>query len=201
MPRLPLFLAEHPVLDVDVLLSDAPKDLIEGGIDVALRLGELADSAMTARKIGQSQRRVIGSPAYFAAMGVPQTPADLAEHQAVVYDQPGGGTAWTFRRGAVEMSVSVEGRVRVSAAEGVREGAFAGLGLAIASDWMFAPELKSGAVKVVLADCLLPPHDLWAVFPTGRQASAKARVFASFIEHQLADEAVRPAEVLRKLAT
>jgi DNA-binding transcriptional LysR family regulator len=99
------------------------------------------------------------------------------------------------------MSVSVEGRVRVSAAEGVREGVFAGLGLAIASDWMFAPELKSGAVKVVLADWLLPPHDLWAVFPTGRQASAKARVFASFIEHQLADEAVRPAEALRKLAT
>jgi len=201
MPRLPLFLAEHPVLDVDVLLSDAPKDLIEGGIDVALRLGELADSAMTARKIGQSQRRVIGSPAYFAAMGIPQTPADLAEHQAVVYDQPGGGTAWTFRRGAVEMSVSVEGRVRVSAAEGVREGVFAGLGLAIASDWMFAPELKSGALKVVLADWLLPPHDLWAVFPTGRQASAKARVFASFIEHQLADEAAPPAEALKKLAT
>jgi DNA-binding transcriptional LysR family regulator len=77
IPRLPLFLAEHPALDVDVLLSDAPKDLIEGGIDVALRLGELTDSSMTAHKIGQSQRRVIGSPTYFEAMGVPQTPADL----------------------------------------------------------------------------------------------------------------------------
>jgi DNA-binding transcriptional LysR family regulator len=106
-------LAEHPALDVDVLLSDAPKDLIEGGIDVALRLGELTDSSMTARKIGQSQRRVIGSPTYFEAMGVPQTPADLAKHQAVFYDQPAGGTAWTFRRGTVEMSVTIEGRVRV----------------------------------------------------------------------------------------
>jgi DNA-binding transcriptional LysR family regulator len=74
-------------------------------------------------------------------------------------------------------------------AEGVREGVFAGLGLAIASEWMFAPELKSGAVRVILEDWLLPPHDLWAVFPTGRQASTKARVFASFIEHQLAGEA------------
>jgi DNA-binding transcriptional LysR family regulator len=193
IPRLPLFLAEHPALDVDVLLSDAPKDLIEGGIDVALRLGD--DSSMTARKIGQSPRRVIGSPAYFEEMGVPQTPADLAKHQAVVYDQPGGGTAWTFRRGTVEMSVSIEGRVRVSAAEGVREGVFAGLGFAIASEWMFAPELKSGAVKVVLDDWLLPPHDLWAVFPTGRQASTKARVFASFIENQLPSDAAWPSQI------
>jgi len=121
-------------------------------------------------------------------MGIPRTPADLAKHQAVVYDQGGGGTAWTFRRGGAKVSVIVDGRVRVSAAEGVREGVFAGLGLAIASDWMFAPELKSGAVKSVLDDWLLPPIDLWTVFPTGRQVSAKARAFASFIEKQLSSE-------------
>src|SRR6266446_6593277 len=188
MPWLSAFLAEHPALDVDVLLSDANKNLIEEAIDVALRLGQLADSSFTARKIGQSQRRVIGSPAYFKTMSVPKTPADLAKHRAVVYDQPAGGTAWTFRRGTTEMSVILEGRVRVSAAEGVREGVFAGLGLAIASEWMFAPELKSGAVKVVLDDWLLPPHDLWAVFP-GRQPSTKARVFANYIESQIAGTA------------
>jgi DNA-binding transcriptional LysR family regulator len=187
IPRLPLFLAEHPALDVDVLLSDANKDLIEAGIDVALRMGELADSALTARKIGQSQRRVIGSPAYFETMGAPQTPADLAKHQTVVYDQPGGGTTWTFRRGNAETSITVEGRVRVSAAEGVREGVFAGLGLAIASEWMFSPELKSGAVKTVLDDWLLPPIDLWTVFPTGRQVSAKARAFTSYIEKEISN--------------
>jgi DNA-binding transcriptional LysR family regulator len=192
IPHLPLFLAEHPGLDVDVFLTDANKDLIEAGIDVALRMGELADSSLTARKIGQSQRRVIGAPAYFETMGVPQTPADLAQHQAVVYDQPEGGTAWTFRRGAAEITVTVEGRVRVSAAEGVREGVFAGLGLTIASEWMFAPELKSGAVKSVLDDWLLPPVDLWVVFPTGRQASAKARAFASYIETQMSNAKAVP---------
>jgi hypothetical protein len=72
---------------------------------------------------------------------------------------------------------------------------FAGLGLAIASEWMFAPELKSGAVKVVLEDWLLPPHDLWAVFPTGRQASTKARVFANFIENQLPSGAAWPSQI------
>jgi DNA-binding transcriptional LysR family regulator len=175
IPRLPVFLAEHPALDLDVVLNDRNIDLIEAGIDVALRMGQLTDSWLTARKIGQSQRRVIGSPSYFEAMGVPQTPADLVRHQAVVYEQDAGGTAWTFRRGAAETSVTIDGRVRVSAAEGVREGVFAGLGLAIASEWMFAPELKSGAVRAVLEDWSLPPIDLWVAFPAGRRAGAKAR--------------------------
>jgi DNA-binding transcriptional LysR family regulator len=185
IPRLPVFLAEHPALDLDVVLNDRNIDLIEAGIDVALRMGQLTDSSLTARKIGQSQRRVIGSPAYFEAMGVPQTPADLVRHQAVVYEQDAGGTAWTFRRGAAETSVTIDGRVRVSAAEGVREGVFAGLGLAIASEWMFAPELKSGAVGAVLEDWSLPPMDLWVAFPAGRWVGAKARAFASFMESQL----------------
>src|SRR5260370_2996399 len=111
MPWLPAFLAEHPALDVDVLLSDANKNLIEEAIDVALRLGQLADSSFTARKIGQSQRRVIGSPAYFKTMSVPQTPADLAKHRAVVYDQPAGRTALTFPPGTPHMCVISSCRV------------------------------------------------------------------------------------------
>jgi DNA-binding transcriptional LysR family regulator len=185
MPRLPIFLAEHPALDVDLVLDDRSIDLVKAGIDVALLTGLLAVSSLTARKIGHSPRRVVGSPAYFEAMGGPQTPADLVMHQAVVYAQPTGGTQWTFRRGSSESTVTVDGRVRVSAAEGVREGVFAGLGLAIASEWMFAPELACGAVKSVLDDWSLPQIDLWAVFPTGRQASAKARAFATYIENQL----------------
>jgi DNA-binding transcriptional LysR family regulator len=196
IPRLPLFLSEHPALDIDVVLDDRQIDLIEEGVDVALRMGELADSALTARKIAQNPRRVIGSPAYFAAMGVPQTPADLVKHQAVVYEQRLGGTEWTFRRGLAEISVTLDGRLRVSAAEGVREGVFAGLGLAIASEWAF-PELKSGAVRSVLDDWLLPPLDLWTVFPTGRQPSAKARAFASFIEQQIATGEPRPSHRLK----
>jgi DNA-binding transcriptional LysR family regulator len=81
--------------------------------------------------------------------------------------------------------VTLAGRVHVTAAEGVREAVFAGLGFAIASEWMFAPELKSGAVVSVLNDWSLPLVELWALFPAGRQASAKARAFASFIEAEI----------------
>ena len=152
---------------------------------MALLIGRLADSAATARKIGQCQRRVIGTPAYFAARGVPQTPADLLAHHAIVYEQRDGGASWSFRQGTSETTVTVSGRLRVSAGEGILEGVLAGLGFAIGSEWLFTPELKSGAVISVLEDWSLPAVDLWAVFPTGRQASAKARAFASFIESQM----------------
>lgn len=185
MPRLSVFLAEHPSLDIEVVLEDRDIDLVAAGIDVALRIGRLPDSAATARKIGECQRHVIGTPAYFAARGVPQTPADLLAHQAVVYEQRDGGATWVFRQGTSETTVTLNGRVRVSAGEGVREAVLAGLGFAIGSDWLFAPELKSGAVTAVLADWLLPAVDLWAVFPAGRRANAKARAFASFVRSQM----------------
>jgi DNA-binding transcriptional LysR family regulator len=186
VPRLPLFLAKNPGLEIEVVLDDRNIDLVEAGIDIALRMGTLDDSGLTARKIAQSRRVVVGSPEYLKHAGEPKAPADLIDHQVVIYDQHGGGALWAFRRGADEVAVSVRGRVRVTAAEGVREAVFAGLGLAVASEWMFAPELRSGTVKPVLQDWELPAIDLWAVFPTGRRASAKARAFANFIEAQLA---------------
>jgi DNA-binding transcriptional LysR family regulator len=116
-------------------------------------------------------------------------PLDLVTHQAIVYDVGGGGTGWTFRKGSTESFANLTGRLRVTAAEGVREAVLSGLGLAVASEWMF-PELKNGGVVAVLQDWTLPPMELWAVFPTGRTASAKARAFVTFIEAALnADDA------------
>ena len=187
MPHLPVFLSEHPALDVDVILDDGDVDPVEAGVDVALRLGNLADSALTGRKVGQSRALVVGARAYFETHGVPQTPAELAAHQAIIYEhRRAGGAIWTFRHGTTEMTVHVSGRLRVTAAEGVREGVLAGLGLSIGgSEWLFAPELKSGQVLSILEDWSLPSVNLWAIFPTGRQASAKARAFARFIEQQI----------------
>lgn len=186
VPRLPRFLAMHPDLEIEVFLDDRNLDLVEAGIDVALRMGDLQDSSLTARKIGQSPRVVVGAPSYFEAAGEPATPAELVAHQAVIYDQRGGGAIWAFTQGTAESAVTIKGRVRLTAAEGVREAVFAGMGLAVASEWMFAPEVASGRVRRVLQDWQLPAIDLWAVFPTGRNASTKARAFASFIEQELA---------------
>jgi DNA-binding transcriptional LysR family regulator len=185
VPHLPKFLAAHPGLNMDVVLDDRAIDLVEEGIDVALRMGTLGDSALTARKLATGPRHVLGTPAYFARHGVPATPAELAQHAAVIYTQASGGDAWGFPWGTTEVSVTVSGPLRVSAAEGVRAGVLADMGLTVASAWMFSAELASGAVRVVLADWSLPPIDLWAVYPTGRMPSSKARTFAAFVEAEL----------------
>lgn len=185
VPRLPRFMELHPALDVEVFLDDNNVDLIEAGIDVALRMGDLRASSLTARKIGEGRRVVLAAPRYLERNGEPMAPTDLINHEAVIYDQGGGGTVWPFVRDGVEELVTIKGRMRSNAAEAVREGVFAGLGLAVASEWMFRPELESGQVRRVLADWTLPPVGLWVIFPSGRNVSMKARAFVTFIEQQM----------------
>jgi DNA-binding transcriptional LysR family regulator len=181
IPLLPQFLAQHADLNLEVVLDDRQVDLVQEGIDLGLRMGKMLDSALTVRRIGRCKRLVLGTPAYFERAGTPATPADLSKHQAVVYLQ-GEGSVWSFRRNSSETAIKVQSRLKVTAAEGVRAAVLAHAGLTISSEWMFTPELRSGAVRAVLSEWTLPPLDLWAVFPTGRGATAKARAFVDFFE-------------------
>lgn len=179
-PKLGDFLDAHPKLSLEFVMDDRSVDLVAESIDVALRLGALADSTLTARKLAESDRVVVASPTYLARAGAPKRPADFLQHQAIVYAQAAGGEEWRFKQGSAETSVRVPTRLSVSAAEGVREAVLAGLGLAIASRWMFARELEGGAVIEVLTGWTLPRMDLWAVYPAGRLPTAKARAFADW---------------------
>ncbi len=187
VPAMKNFLAMHPDLVIEIVLDDRNIDLLEAGVDVALRMGTLDDSTMTARKISESRRFVVGTPAYFSAAGIPTQPKDLLDHQAIVYEQRGGGSVWTFKRDDEEVVVAVSGRIALNAAEGVRAAVLSDMGLAIASEWMFVPELRSGEVQVVLGEWTLPTIELWAVYPTGRMASIKARAFVAYVEEILAE--------------
>jgi DNA-binding transcriptional LysR family regulator len=182
VPRLPQFLEEHPDLELELVLDDRYIDLVDEGIDLALRVGVLADSNMTARKIAEGRRRVMATPRYFERYGIPKAPADLLAHRAVIYTRDSGGEDWKFRKGTAEVSVKMQARLKITATEGVRSAVFADMGLAIVSEWAFAPELKSGAVMSVMDDWMLPTNTLWAVYPTGRMASTKARLFVAFVE-------------------
>ncbi|MFJ3486051.1 LysR family transcriptional regulator [Pseudomonas sp. NPDC090202] len=189
VPRLPEFLDKHPELDLELILDDRNIDLVAEGIDLALRMGELPDSSMTARRIGEARRRVLATPRYLARYGTPTTPSDLLSHRAVIYSRDlGGGEHWTFKKETVEQSVKLEGRVTISATEGLRAAVFSSLGIAVASEWAFSPELRSGTVVSVMDDWYLPTIALSALYPTGRMASSKARHFATFVEECLAPE-------------
>ena len=182
VPKLGSFLDAHPKVQLELLMDDRVVDLVAESIDVALRMGVLTDSALKARKLAQAERLVLASPSYLARRGVPHTPADLLEHDGVIYGQSSGGQEWLFRRGTSETSVYFRTRLKLSAAEGVREAVLAGQGFAIASRWMFAPELKSGEVVSILDEWTLPVIDLWVIYPSGRLTSAKARAFIKWFE-------------------
>jgi len=188
IPNLSAFLAEHPDLDIELVLDDRHLDLVNEGIDVSLRMGAMPDSNMTARRIAEGRRIVVATPAYLKRQGTPKSPGDLVSHQAVIYTPGGGGepwTSWTFRKATAEVSVVLRGRLKVTAAEGIREAVNSDLGLAVSSEWNFSPELRSGKVVEILQDWALPLTNLSAVYPTGRLASTKARLFVSFVEQYM----------------
>lgn len=182
VPRIETFLAAHPNIRLDLIMDDRFVDLLEESIDLAIRGGELSDSSLTARKLASCDRHVVASPAYLARMGTPSTPADLLAHTAIVYAQGLIAEEWRFRRATSDTSVRVPTRLSVSAAEGVREAVIAGLGLAITPRWLMEPELADGSVVPVLTEWKLPTVDLWALYPSGRLPTAKARAFVNWFE-------------------
>jgi DNA-binding transcriptional LysR family regulator len=189
---LSAFLAEHPNLDIELVLDDRNVDLVNEGIDVALRMGAMPDSNMTTRRIAEGRRIVVATPAYLQRHGTPTSPGALIGHQAVIYTRGGGGESWTFRQADAEVSVVLQGRLKVSAAEGLREAVNCGLGLAVAAEWAFSRELRSGKIVALLADWALPAINLSAVYPTGRLASTKARAFVSFVERFMGLNSLSP---------
>lgn len=191
VPRLGAFLDAHPRLQLELVMDDRVIDLVAENIDAALRLGRMSDSSLRARKMAQAERYVVASPAYLAKRGVPSNPADLLEHDGIVYGQSSGGQEWSFRRGTSETSIRLRTRLTLSAAEGVREAVLAGQGFAITSRWMFAPEIASGAVVPVLREWTLPPMELWIIYPSGKLTSTKARAFVKWFETAMGEPGER----------
>lgn len=187
IPKLPAFMERHPHLSLDLLLDDGNIGLVEEGAEVALRMGKLADSNLVARKIGQCRRIVIATPNYLKKYGIPQQPSDLTEHAAIVLSRGEGGDHIVFTKDDTATEVVLQPKLRISALEGLRAAALAGLGVAVASEWILQDELDNGQVVEVLKDWSMQPLDLWVVLTSGaRHASPKARAFIAFIEEQLA---------------
>jgi DNA-binding transcriptional LysR family regulator len=187
IPHLSAFLAEHPDLEIELVLDDRHLDLVNEGIDIALRMGAMPDSNMTARRIAEGRRIVVATPAYLERHGTPTSPGELISHQAVIYVRGvESWKSWTFRKATAEVSVVLQGRLKVTAAEGVREAVNCDMALGVSSEWNFSPELRSGKVVAILDDWALPPTNLSAVYPAGRLASTKARAFVSFVERFMA---------------
>ncbi|MBS0241468.1 MAG: LysR family transcriptional regulator [Proteobacteria bacterium] len=185
VPRLSRFLGRYPDVSIDLTMSDNFVDLVEQGIDLAIRVGEITDQSLVARKIGTVRRLTVASPAYLKVRGTPRAPEDLKRHDCIVYTRLATGNRWHFESKDGPLSVSVGGRFRVDNSEAVREGVLSGLGIAVIPAFAFSGDVTSGAVKVLLKAYepkLLP---LNAVYPSRRYVPLRVRVMIDFLAHEL----------------
>lgn len=181
VPLVPAFHARYPDVEVETLVSDRFVDLVEEGIDLAVRIGELADSALVARRVATTRRVAVASPAYLAERGAPAGPHDLDRHACIAFVFQRQVRPWTFRRGGDVVEHRPKGILRTNDAEHVRVAALAGLGLAQAPHWLFSSDLADGSLVEVLTDWSGDRTPIHAVHPGGRRAPGKLRAFVDFL--------------------
>jgi DNA-binding transcriptional LysR family regulator len=190
MPLVRSFQALHPGVKVDLQLHDGFIDLIEQGIDIAVRIGEQPDSSLVARRIGTLRRSVVARRGYFEAMGLarPHEPADLQQHNCIVYSELRAGPVWALEAGpgadvpaGTRASVRVAGSLRTNSGEAVREAVLAGMGLAYAPHWLLEAELASGEVEPVMPHWRGQALPMQLVSPPQRRLSGKVRAFGDHL--------------------
>jgi DNA-binding transcriptional LysR family regulator len=183
VPLVLEFMATHPQVRVDLSFEDRYADLVAQGIDVALRLGKLADSSLGARYLGVNPWLLVASPAYLQRHGTPARPAELERHQALIYSSVQGNDVWRLRcAGRPPETVAVSGALRSNNLSAVLAAARADLGIA-ALPWYVAEEsLRGGAVVQVLPGCDLPEQEIHAVYPSPRLVPAKVQAFIGFLQ-------------------
>ena len=181
------FMAGHPEITVDLDLSDRQVDLVGEGIDIAVRIGRLADSSLVARKLADMRMVVCAAPAFLRRHGPPRAPEDLAAMPGLIYAGSERGDIWRFRApDGREGSVQVPVRLRANNGEMVREAAIAGLGVAIEPSFIVHAALERGELVPVLADHDWPGVAIHVVYPETRHLSARARAFMQALRAAIA---------------
>jgi LysR family transcriptional regulator for bpeEF and oprC len=193
VPLLPAFHAKYPDIVVDIVVSDRYVDMVEEGVDVALRIGELSDSGLIARMIGSSPRSTFATADYLRRAGEPANPQELDQHQCIAFTFQRRIREWTFNTPTGRIVYRPRGPVRANDAENVRAAVLAGMGIGQTPRWLFSAELQSGAVKEILTDYPSDRAPIHAVFPAAKRPSARLRAFVDFLVYAFAaDPCLRP---------
>jgi len=187
-PLLPPFMLRNPELRVDVNFNDSFVDLIEEGCDLAVRIGQLPDSSLVARKLAETKSVICAAPSYWDRNGRPSHPAELADHDCFAYSYLATGNEWRLQGPEGPVSVRVSGSLGANNGDVLRQAAVAGLGVVAMPVFMACDDLRSGRLEPVLRDWEPPTRGIHAVYPHNRHLSAKVR---AFIDHLV--DALDPA--------
>jgi len=187
LPVIAEFLARWPEIDVRLVLADRNLHLIDDHVDIAVRIGALADSTLVSTRVGAVRRVVCGSPAYFAAHGAPQRPEDLAALSAVTFDQLSSSEHWSFRdpKSKRETRVVVRSRLSVNTAEAAIDGAAAGLGVTRVLSYQAAQPVLGGKIQIVLADYEPAPSPVSLIHAGQGLMPLKVRMLLDFAAPRL----------------
>ena len=188
-PRMPAFLERHPTVDIELAMSDAFVDLVEAGLDLAIRVGDLADPTLIARRIGTTRRVTVASSAYLTRRDRPSVPSDLARHDCIIYTRLATGNRWHFAGRDGPIVVDVSGRFRADNSEAVREAVLGGAGIAVVPTWLFPDEIEDGHVTILLEQFEPRQLPIHVVYPSRRQLPAKVR---AMIDYLAADFGISP---------
>jgi DNA-binding transcriptional LysR family regulator len=185
VPALVEFMRRHRALAVELTLEDHYVNLIEEGIDLAIRIGHPGESGLIARKLAPVPQVVCGAPAYFERRGRPASPADLVNHEWVLYSLLSPPDRFTFVKEGSRLPVRVAGRLRANGGPAIREALLAGQGITLIPRFYVEEDLDRGRLEVVLAEYEVKPSSLYAVFPH-RDPSSKVRLFVDALSRHLA---------------
>lgn len=182
-PAVAAFHARYPAVKVVMSVSDRLADIVDQGLDVAIRIGPLEESSLIARKVGESRRLVCAGPSYLKRAGRPLRPDELTDHACLTFRGHPGGNPWRFRDGEATTEVRATGPFFADNGEVLVAAACAGLGLVLAPEWLVGEEIGRGRLVEVLADH--PPDPaatpLHAVYPPGPYIAPKVRAFVDFL--------------------
>ena len=181
-PLIPGFLARYPDLRLELTLSESIVNLIEEEVDVAVRIGQLPDSSLIARKLGTARRIVVASPAYLKRHGTPQTPDDLKDHNCLRLSKATSLNQWEFRGPKGTRRIEVGGNFEANSGIALHRAAIAGIGLIRVGNFTVAADVRTGRLVPVLADHEPPSEtNIYAVYPHNRHLSPKVRAFVDLL--------------------
>jgi DNA-binding transcriptional LysR family regulator len=180
-PVMSAYLKRYPEVSGELRLADRMINLVEDGVDLAVRIGHLADSSLVARRVGEMRRIVVASRAYLKQHGEPETPQAIASHQTIQFGAMAAAPAWHFVEDGREVSVTCSPRLTTNSADAAIQYAGEGGGLTRVLAYQAAEAIKAGRLRIVLQPFEQPPLPIHIVYPTSRLLSAKVRAFIDLV--------------------
>ncbi len=180
-PRMAALLGRYPDLSVDLAMSDEVQDMVQEGLDLAVRIGTVSDAALVVRRVGTTATVAVAAPAYLEAQGEPAHPAELSRHSCILFTRSSDPESWTFTGPDGPLAVTVRGRLRTSAIDAVMPPLLDGFGIAVMPTWLVRGALREGRLRRILTEFTPRRPDISLVYPSRRFLAPRTRAVIDFL--------------------